>query len=223
MDRCGALASYSHTIPKSAYPTSLDELREACPRHNEGLHCLRQHVRCLKPLTKRAILSFIESRRKHVKRLCSDPKGQAARDFTEAFACIRKHKRQKFVDSEVMAIKRIDAILSPQVRDFKERFQRSCCSINHYRTRTVQDMGPECAQPNLIAAVELAIDSVVGEAIEFACPDARSGVCAAQRELRLSSAPSNKTLTRAGTDLMIVLTAPDDSSAPVPGGAANSQ
>ena len=90
MDRCGALASYSHTIPGSAYPTSLDELRDACPRHNEGLHCLRQHVKCLKPLTKRAILSFIESRRKHVKKLCTDPRGQAARDFTEAFACIRR-------------------------------------------------------------------------------------------------------------------------------------
>lgn len=90
LDRCGALASYSHTIPGSEYPTSIDELREACPRHNEGLHCLRQHVRCLKPLTKRAILSFIESRRKHVKKLCTNLNGEAARDFTEAFACIKK-------------------------------------------------------------------------------------------------------------------------------------
>lgn len=90
LDRCGALASYSHTIPGSAYPTSLEALKEACPRHNEGLHCLRQHVKCLKPLTKRAIMSFIESRRKHVKKLCSDPRGPAARDFTEAFACISK-------------------------------------------------------------------------------------------------------------------------------------
>lgn len=90
LDRCGALASYSHTVPGSAYPTTPEELKEACPRHNEGLHCLRQHVKCLKPLTKRAILSFIESRRKHVKKLCSDPRGQAARDFIEAFKCIRK-------------------------------------------------------------------------------------------------------------------------------------
>lgn len=90
LDKCSALASYSHTIPGSAYPTSLEDLSKACPRHNEGLHCLRQHVKCLKPLTKRAILSFIESRRKHVKKLCSDLRGPAARDFTEAFACIRK-------------------------------------------------------------------------------------------------------------------------------------
>lgn len=161
-------------------------------------------------------MSFIESRRKHVKKLCTNLSGQSARDFTEAFACIAKHKRQKFVDSEIMAIKRIDAILSDQVKDFKERFQRSCCSINHYRSRTVADMGPECAQPQLIAAVETAIDSVVGEAIEFACPDAKSGVCASLKELNLSKASANKTLTRAGTDLMIVLTAPED-----PSGAAN--
>lgn len=35
-------------------------------------------------------MSFIESRKKHVKRLCSDVKGSSARDFTDAFACIRK-------------------------------------------------------------------------------------------------------------------------------------
>lgn len=90
LDRCGALASYSHTIPGSAYPASIEELREACPKHNEGLHCLRQHVKCLKPLTKRAIISFIESRKKHVKKLCTDIKGQAAKDFTDAYTCIRK-------------------------------------------------------------------------------------------------------------------------------------
>lgn len=70
-------------------------------------------------------------------------------------------------------------------------------------------MSPECAKPHLIAAVETAIDSVVGEAIEFACPDAKSSVCMAMKELKLSDKPSNKTLTRAGTDLMIVLTAPE--------------
>lgn len=70
-------------------------------------------------------------------------------------------------------------------------------------------MGPECANPQMIAAVETAIDSVVGEAIEFACPDAKSSICTSMKELVLSKVPSNKTLTRAGTDLMIVLTAPD--------------
>lgn len=114
-----------------------------------------------------------------------------------------------------MAIKRIDAILSDQVKDFKERFQRSCCSINHYRQRTVEDMGPECSQGNYVAAVETAIDSVVGEAIEFACPDAKSSVCNSMKELQLSKLPSNKTLTRAGTDLMIVLTAPEDNESPL--------
>lgn len=121
-----------------------------------------------------------------------------------------QHKQAKFVESEIRAIKRIDAILSDQVKDFRERFQRSCCSISFYRQRTVDDMGPECARPHLVAAVEAAIDSVVGEAIEFACPDAKSGVCSSLKELALASAPSNKTLTRAGTDLMIVLTAPDE-------------
>lgn len=186
-------------------------------------------------------MSFIESRRKHVKKLCSDPRGQAARDFIEAFKCIKKvslallllkskrrtfisinhlsnfikfinltqHKKEKFVQSEIKAIQRIDAILSDQVKDFKERFQRSCCSINQYRQRTVEDMGPECANPQMVAAVEIAIDSVVGEAIEFACPDAKSSICTSMKELVLSKVPSNKTLTRAGTDLMIVLTAPD--------------
>lgn len=125
-----------------------------------------------------------------------------------------QHKQAKFVQSEIQAIKRIDAILSDQVKDFRERFQRSCCSINHYRQRTVEDMGPECARPNLVAAVEVAIDSVVGEAIEFACPDAKSGVCASMKELQLSKSPSNKTLTRAGTDLMIVLTEPEDPANP---------
>lgn len=71
-------------------------------------------------------------------------------------------------------------------------------------------MGPECAKPHMVAAVETAIDSVVGEAIEFACPDAKSGVCQSMKELVLSQERSNKTLTRAGTDLMIVLTAPED-------------
>lgn len=70
-------------------------------------------------------------------------------------------------------------------------------------------MGAECAKPHLIAAVEQAIESVVGEAIEFACPDASSNICKSMKELVLSEQPSNKTLTRAGTDLMIVLTAPD--------------
>lgn len=71
-------------------------------------------------------------------------------------------------------------------------------------------MGPECANERFINAVEIAIDSVVGEAIEFACPDAKSNVCQQMKELDLSKASSNKTLTRAGTDLMIVLTAPEE-------------
>lgn len=116
------------------------------------------------------------------------------------------------MQSEIKAIKRIDAILSDQVQEFKERFQRSCCSINNYRQRTVEDMGPECANGRFVAAVEAAIDSVVGEAIEFACPEAKSNVCLQMKELVLSKTPSNKTLTRAGTDLMIVLTAPEGSS-----------
>lgn len=70
-------------------------------------------------------------------------------------------------------------------------------------------MGPECAQSQMVSAVETALDSVVGEAIEFACPDAKSNVCMQLKELVLSNSPSNKTLTRAGTDLMIVLTAPE--------------
>lgn len=70
-------------------------------------------------------------------------------------------------------------------------------------------MKPQCAQANYVAAVEMAIDSVVGEAIEFACPDAKSSICSSMKELELSKLPSNKTLTRAGTDLMIVLTAPE--------------
>lgn len=123
-----------------------------------------------------------------------------------------QHKREKFIQSEVRAIKRIDAILSDQVKDFKERFQRSCCSINSYRQRTVEDMGPECSQANYVAAVETAIDSVVGEAIEFACPDAKSSICNSMKELELSKSLPTKTLTRAGTDLMIVLTAPEGES-----------
>lgn len=71
-------------------------------------------------------------------------------------------------------------------------------------------MGPECSNERFINAVETAIDSVVGEAIEFACPDAKSNVCQQLKELDLSKATANKTLTRAGTDLMIVLTAPEE-------------
>lgn len=72
-------------------------------------------------------------------------------------------------------------------------------------------MAPQCSDPRLVGAVETAIESVVGEAIEFACPDAKSNVCSSMKELVLSKTPSNKTLTRAGTDLMIVLTAPENS------------
>lgn len=71
-------------------------------------------------------------------------------------------------------------------------------------------MAPQCSDPRLVGAVEMALESVVGEAIEFACPDAKSNVCSSMKELVLSKTPSNKTLTRAGTDLMIVLTAPDN-------------
>lgn len=70
-------------------------------------------------------------------------------------------------------------------------------------------MGPECAKPHLIAAVESAIDSVTGEAIEFAC-DVKPSVCQAMKPLVLSEGKINKTLTRSGTELMIVLTAPED-------------
>lgn len=90
LDHCGAQASYSFTMANSQYPTTPAELREACPRNNEGLHCLRQHVKCLKPLTKRAMLAFIDGRRKHVKKICSDLNGQNAKDFTALFACIKK-------------------------------------------------------------------------------------------------------------------------------------
>lgn len=124
-----------------------------------------------------------------------------------------QHKQEKFIDSEIVAIKRIDAILSNQVTDFKERFQRSCCAINHYRQRTVEDMGAECSMPHLVGAVESAIDSVTGEAIEFAC-DVKPSVCQAMKPLVLSKTRVNKTLTRSGTDLMIVLTAPEEPQQP---------
>lgn len=107
----------------------------------------------------------------------------------------------------------MEAIISNQVKDFKERFQRSCCSIADYKARTLNDMQPECTTPDRIAAVEAAIDSVVGEALEFACPDAKSSICTKLPDLKLADKPSGKSLTRAGTDLMIILTAPEGKEA----------
>lgn len=217
------MSSYSFTIPGSHYPTSIEELRELCPRQNEGLHCLRQHVRCLKPMTKRAMVSFIESRRKHVKKLCTDMKGQTAKEFIDTFSCIKRHPHMtdKFIQSEIEAIKRMEAIMSDQVRDFKERFQRACCSISYYRSRSLEDMSPECSQGPNVAVLEAAIDSVVGEALEFACPDAKSSVCNSMKPLKLAAERPTKSLTRAGTDLMIMLTTDDEDDASTDSTAAS--
>lgn len=90
IDRCSLLATYSHTNKANPYPTTIDELKAACPRHNEGLQCIRQHVKCLTPMTKRAMLGFVDSRRRHIKSLCSDLSNNSTRDFLEAFSCIKK-------------------------------------------------------------------------------------------------------------------------------------
>lgn len=103
----------------------------------------------------------------------------------------------------------MDAILSPQVTDFKERFQRSCCVIYDYRKASLADLEPECKNPDFATAVEDMIESVVGKAIEFACPDDKSNVCASYKPLKLDMSPMNKSLTRAGTDLMIGITSED--------------
>lgn len=108
------------------------------------------------------------------------------------------------------AIRRIEAILSDQVKDFKERFQRSCCAIGQYKQQTFDDLGQECSKPHIVSAMDSAIDSVVGEALEFACPDSKSKVCQSFKELELSKGPLNKTLTRSGTDLLLVITAPEE-------------
>lgn len=102
------------------------------------------------------------------------------------------------------------------MKDFKERFQRSCCAINTYRQSSIDDLGRECGSPEMVAAFESAIDSVVGEAVEFACPDPKTGYCAKMKELRLSTGPVTKTLTRSGTDLLMVITEPDDGSQTLP-------
>lgn len=121
-----------------------------------------------------------------------------------------QHKRQKFYQGEIAAIRRMDAILSDQVKEFKERFQRSCCAIGSYKQQVFDDLGPECSHPHMVAAVDSVIDSVVGEALEFACPDVKSKMCTSYKELVFAKGPVNKTLTRAGTDLLFVITADDD-------------
>lgn len=211
IEKCGANASYSHTVTwGAAYPSTFDDLKVSCPKIQDGLACIRRHLKCLHSLTRRAMLAFIDSRRNHYKSICGNIKSQDTKSFVEAFACINKHKRKQAREQEILSIRQMDAILSSQVTDFKERFQRSCCAIIDYRRRSINDLEPQCANPNYVAAVENVIESVVGQAVEFACPDPKSGICKSFSPLKLDFGPVNKTLTKAGTDLLMVLTAPDE-------------
>lgn len=157
-------------------------------------------------------MSFIDGRRKHTKKLCTDMKGEAAENFMNTYSCIKNNSRtrQRFIDSEIEAIKSIYAILSDQVREFKERFQRACCVITHYRAKSIEDMSPECSQGPNVAVVDGLIESIVGEALEFACPDTKSSICNAMKPLKLAKEKPTKSLSRAGTDLIIILTADED-------------
>lgn len=210
LDKCGANSSYSHTIISSNYPTSLAELKESCPKVHNGLTCLRKHLKCLHPLTRRAIMLFIESRRKHHRLICSNLRSQESKNFVDTYKCVNTYRHQRSKEHEVHTIRQIDAILSNQVTDFKERFRRACCAIFEYRKSSLSDLEPECASATATNVVETMIESVVGQALEFACPDPKSGVCNSLTPLNLGIQPINKSLTRAGTDLMLVITAPEE-------------
>lgn len=158
------------------------------------------------------MLAFIDGRRAHHRSICANPKSQESANFVSAFACVAKHRAKQARELEVASIRQMDAIVSEQVSDFKERFQRACCIILDYRRRSAALMEPHCAQAAQLSALDGVIDSTVGPAVEFACPDSKLGVCQSFAPLKLNTGPVTKSLTRAGTDLLMALTSPDDES-----------
>ena len=160
-------------------------------------------------MTRNALTGFIDGRRKHSRSVCTNLKSNEAKNFVNTYACLNKHRRRQSKELEIASIRQMDAILSSQVTDFKERFQRACCAIHDYRTRAVADLEPECDDQNSRQVIESFVESIVGQAVEFACPDPKTGICNTYKPLKLDMRPVTKSLTRAGTDLLIVLTAPD--------------
>lgn len=132
IDTCASKATYSFTTPTNHFPKNSDDLRKSCDRIQEGLNCLKIYNKCLIPVAKRTIQTFINGRTRHSRMLCKNPNSANSIEFIEGFDCLYKNKKNKYFESEKELILTLQLITRRNDWDWEKKFHRACCSANLY-------------------------------------------------------------------------------------------
>lgn len=206
IDRCSSLATYSYTTSFNPYPTNADEMKASCDRITEGLKCLKTNGKCLSNIARRSLTSYTNSRSRHSKKLCANLNDPKTVEFWKATECIQgKNKRNAMVDGERVLISTIQSLALDKAMKWENRLHQACCAASFYKTKSLKDIEPECTKYKDIT--EDMLDSMVGELLESACPEAGrlAEICSKLPKLTLPKDWKAASLTGAALDLIVAL------------------
>lgn len=109
------------------------------------------------------------------------------------------------IASEKDLISSIQFLAINDTMKWDERFHSACCVASAYKIKVLKDIEPECAR--FKEAQEDMVNSMVGELLESACPEAGklSEICAKTPKLTLTKEWKTGSLTGAALDLIVAL------------------
>lgn len=206
IDKCSSLATYSYTTSFNQYPINAIELKNSCGRFPDALKCLKTNGKCLSNIARRSLTAFSNARSRHSKKICANLNEQKAVDFWKSNACIKdSNKRTQMIATERELISTIEHLVTNTSLKWEERFHSACCAASSYKVKLIKDLEPECGKYK--EAQEDMMNSMVGELLETACPEANrlSELCQKLPKLTLAKEWKPVSLTGTSLDLIVVL------------------
>lgn len=180
-------------------------MKASCTRIGEGLKCLRAKTKCYPVLTRRALMSYVGSRSRHSRRLCSTSNGNNTLAFIKSSLCVQK---QGVLPRLVLAERNFTGILTMLANvsmKWEDKFHAACCSALAYRDSLLRDIGEVC--PGDIGPQEEFQNSMVGELVDSICPDANrlNEICLKIPKITLPDRKISTSLPAATLELVEVL------------------
>lgn len=135
MDECGLAQGFSFIFLDHAYPTNHSSLLKSCKRQSEAFKCLKQHSKCLSPLSRQVLSAIIAGRIKYNKRLCADTIGEFNGKFIDTFKCMSKVKplMEKGVKAEIFASMISEGIANTNLNSSEIRLKHACCAVSEIK------------------------------------------------------------------------------------------